>query len=220
MTFDTLLFDLDDTIHDRNKTLHNFVNLFTLRYENELDSHSKLILEDVFCEIDKQGYRSREEVFEELKNILTWKHKPNLKEQIAFWNTEFPKCAEPLFDLYHVLDYFKKRNVKMGIITNGSSVFQNAKIDKLKIREYMKTIIISEDVNIRKPDPKIFQFTLAKIQSNCETTLFVGDNPMVDIKGAIDSGLISVWLSHDQAWNIKQFHPTYIIDKLSDLMQF
>ena len=111
-----------------------------------------------------------------------------------------------------------------GTLFNGSRTIRYSlkinKIDKLKIREYMKTIIISEDVNIRKPDPKIFQFTLAKIQSNCETTLFVGDNPMVDIKGAIDSGLISVWLSHDRAWNIKQFHPTYIIDKLSDLMQF
>ncbi len=59
----------------------------------------------------------------------------------------------------------------------------------------MKTIIISEEVNIRKPDPKIFHLALSKINSNNETTLFIGANPLIDIKWAIDFGLISVWLT-------------------------
>lgn len=35
--------------------------------------------------------------------------------------------------LYDVLDYFLDKNIKMGIITNGESNFQNTKIDKLPI---------------------------------------------------------------------------------------
>jgi putative hydrolase of the HAD superfamily len=59
----------------------------------------------------------------------------------------------------------------------------------LNLRKYMKTIIISEEVNIRKPNPEIFQLALSRINSINETTLFVGDNPLWDIKGALDAGL-------------------------------
>lgn len=104
------------------------------------------------------------------------------------------------------------------IVTNGNSDFQNTKIDKLDFKKYMKTIIISEEVNISKPDPKVFQLALSKIDSNKKSTLFVGDNPLIDIKGANDSGLVSVWLSHGQSWDTKQYIPRYIINNISELM--
>ncbi|MEW9079565.1 HAD family hydrolase [Terrisporobacter glycolicus] len=218
MIFDTILFDLDDTIHDRNKSLCRFVDLFKLKYSNALNYGSKLIMKDIFFEIDWQGYRPREEMFKDLQNRISWKNKPDLKELIDFWNKEFPKCAEPVANLYNVLDFLMNKNIKMGIVTNGNSDFQNAKIDKLNLRKYMKTIIISEEVNIRKPNSEIFNLALSRINSNRETTLFVGDNPLWDIKGAIDAGLISVWVSNEQVWDTKHYMPKYIINNLSELM--
>lgn len=57
MNFDTILFDLDDTIHDRNKSLSNFVELFKRKYSDALAYESKLIIKDIFFEIDLRGYR-------------------------------------------------------------------------------------------------------------------------------------------------------------------
>lgn len=219
MIFDTILFDLDDTIHDRNKSLCKFVVLFISKYCDALDYESKLIMKDVFFEIDNKGYKPREEMFKELQDRVTWNYKPDLKELIDFWTVEFPKCAEPMPNIYNVLDCFINKNIKLGVVTNGNSNFQNTKIDKLNFRKYMNTFIISEEVGIRKPDTKIFHLALSKINSNKETTLFVGDNPLIDIKGAIDSGLISVWLSHGQVWNIKNYIPRYIINNISELMK-
>lgn len=219
MIFDTILFDLDDTIHDRNRSLCKFVDHFILRYFDAPDNDSKLIIKDVFFEIDNKGYKSREEMFKELQGRIPWKYKPDLEELIDFWNVEFPRCAEPMPNIYNVLDYFIDKNIKMGIVTNGNSDFQNTKIDKLNFRKYMKTIIISEEVGIRKPDTEIFHLALSKINSNKETTLFVGDNPLIDIKGAIDSGLVSVWLSHKQVWNIKNYIPQYTINNISELIK-
>ncbi|GEM_PF-4706089 len=48
---------------------------------------------------------------------------------------------------------------------------------------------------------------------------FVGDNPLIDIKGAIDSSLIPIWLSHGQVWTIKNYMPKYIINNIFELMQ-
>ncbi|MGH4121613.1 MAG: HAD family hydrolase [Clostridium sp.] len=92
-------------------------------------------------------------------------------------------------------------------------------MDKLNLRKYMKTIIISEEVNIRKPQPEIFYLALSKINSDKETTLFVGDNSLWDIKGAIDVGLISIWLSNGKAWDTKYYMPRYIINDISEIMQ-
>lgn len=36
MVFDTILFDLDDTIHYRNASLFKFVDLFKIKYSNVL----------------------------------------------------------------------------------------------------------------------------------------------------------------------------------------
>lgn len=218
MVFDTILFDLDDTLHDRNKSLCKFVDLFKLKYSHAFNYDSNLIMKDIFFEIDWQGYRPREEMFKDLLGRISWKYKPNLEELINFWNEEFPKCAEPMANAYKVLDFFMNKNIKMGIVTNGHSDFQNTKINKLNLRKYMKTIIISEEVNIRKPNPEIFHLALSRINSNSETTLFVGDNPLWDIKGAIDAGLISVWLSNGQVWDAQHYMPRYIINNISELM--
>lgn len=217
MIFNTILFDLDDTIHDRSRSLCKFAELFNLKYSYALDYNSKAIMKDIFFEIDRQGYRPREEMFKELLSRISWKYKPNLKELIDYWNIEFPKCAEPMANMYNVLDFFMNKNIKMGIVTNGYSDFQNTKIDKLNLRKYMKTIIISEEVSIRKPHPEIFYLALSKINSSSETTLFVGDNPLLDIKGAIDAGLHSVWLSNGRAWDTKDYMPEYIINNISGL---
>ncbi|WP_291569249.1 HAD family hydrolase [Clostridium sp. UBA4548] len=218
MIFDTILFDLDDTLHDRNKSLCKFVDLFKLEYSHVLNYDSNLIIKEVFFEIDWQGYRQRDEMFTELQSRISWKYKPNLKELVDFWNEEFPKCAEPMTNVYKVLDFFKNENIKMGIVTNGHSDFQNRKIDKLDLRKYMKTIIISEEVNVRKPNPEIFHLALSRANSNSKTTLFVGDNPLCDIKGAIDVGLSSVWLSNGQGWDINEYMPKYIINNICELM--
>lgn len=218
MFFDTILFDLDDTLHDRKKSLCKFIDLFILEYSHALTYDSKLIMKEVFFEIDWQGYRPREEMFKELQNRILWRYKPSLKELVDFWNKEFPKCAEPMANVEKVLDFCIQENIKMGIVTNGYSDFQNRKIDKLNLRKYMKAIIISEEVNVTKPNPEIFHLALSKINSNSKTTLFVGDNPLCDIKGAIDGGLTSVWLSGGQVWEIKQYVPKYIINNISELM--
>lgn len=120
--------------------------------------------------------------------------------------------------LYDVLDYFLDKNIKMGIITNGESNFQNTKIDKLGLRKYMTAIIISDEVGVRKPNSDVFNIALSKIGSKKETTLYVGDNPVNDIKGAIYARLIPIWLSNGKTWDEDTFFPRCIINSLAELI--
>lgn len=113
MIFDTILFDLDDTIHDRSMSLCNFVNLLISRLSDALDCDSKQTVKNIFPEIDNKGYRPREDVFAELLDRVSWKSKPDLNELIDLWNVEFPKCAEPMPDIYNVLDYFTDKKIRL-----------------------------------------------------------------------------------------------------------
>lgn len=54
--------------------------------------------------------------------------------------------------------------------------------------------MVSEAVGLRKPDPRIFQLALERLNSRPEKSLFVGDNPEADIAGARRAGLRTVWM--------------------------
>jgi len=217
MYFDTVLFDLDDTLHDRNKSLSIFIDIFIENYAHLLYDNSILILKDMFIEIDCKGYKPRGEMFKELQNRIAWKSQPDISELINFWNIEFPKCAEPMEGLYELLVYLRSKSVKMAIVTNGSSHMQNTKIDKLKIREYMSSIIISEEVGMRKPDPGIFLRALSEMNSSSKTALYVGDNPSIDVIGSMNAGLTAVWFSCGEIWNMGPCKPRHIISRLADI---
>ena len=51
MIFDTILFDLDDTIHDRNNSLCKFADIFEMIYSKALNYDSELIMRDVFLKL-------------------------------------------------------------------------------------------------------------------------------------------------------------------------
>jgi putative hydrolase of the HAD superfamily len=220
MFFDAVLFDLDDTLQDRKKAVRNFIDLFYQEYSSAIGEVKVETIKAIIAELDNRGYRSRYEVFGELLDRTPWKYRPDVDDVVKFWMREFPYCAEPMDHLYDVLDYFAAKGIDMGIVTNGGIDFQNKKIDKLGLRKYMKTIIISGEVGISKPDPRIFDIALEQMGSSRDRTLFVGDYAPNDIKGAVNAGLISVWISLGDVWSEKEYKPQYTIERLTDLMRF
>ena len=82
----------------------------------------------------------------------------------------------------HFLNHIKK-HFEVGIITNGSTQRQKAKIINTNLNNYFDTIIISEEVGFSKPDKRIFELALNKLNVQPENTLFVGDDLEKDIAG-------------------------------------
>lgn len=217
MLFDTILFDLDDTLHHRYKSIELYLESFLNELFPEVDSLTRKKYKDAFYEADGRGYIPKDEAYRRLKDIFPWLSKIDEQMFLAYWDDVYSSSAMPMDDLYEVLSHFSSRGIKMGMVTNGDSVMQNTKIDKLMLRKYMKAIIISGEVNIEKPDKRIYSLALEKTCSKPETTLFVGDYPATDIKGAVMAGLIPVWMSFGREWNIAEYKPRYIINCLSEL---
>ena len=66
MYFETIFFDLDDTLNDRNKSLCKFIGIFKDKYSYAMEHESCLKLKQIIFEIDFQGYKPREEMGEVL----------------------------------------------------------------------------------------------------------------------------------------------------------
>lgn len=93
-----------------------------------------------------------------------------------------------LFDgAYELLDHLKP-NYELHIITNGFNEVQYKKLEKSDLSKYFKTIITSEDVGVKKPNPIIFQHALAQAKATSRESIMIGDNWEADIMGAKNAG--------------------------------
>jgi HAD superfamily hydrolase (TIGR01549 family) len=70
----------------------------------------------------------------------------------------------------------------------------HASLKKLAINRFFKAVSVSEEIGWRKPHAKIFEETLKKLGVATEETVYVGDSPLEDIKGAQDLGMKAVFV--------------------------
>lgn len=87
---------------------------------------------------------------------------------------------------------------RLGIVTNNSTAEQIEKLRALNIANYFDTVVISEDVGVTKPDPKIFSIALERIGATAQETVFIGDNWTSDILGARNAGMSAVWFDTNE----------------------
>ena len=59
-------------------------------------------------------------------------------------------------------------------------------------------VISSADLQIRKPDARVFAAALSRMSLPSSAVWFVGDSWAADICGAANSGLFPVWLSQSE----------------------
>ena len=213
-----ILFDLDGTLNDRRLSISRFAEVFAAHYGSRLGEISIADLSDGIRRADRDGYRPQDEWMAELLEILPWRSRPHLDELVAYWRAEFPKINQPMAGLYVTLDDLHSRKLKLGIVTNGHSHGQNAKIDALGIRSYMETVVVSHAVDLNKPDPRIFQLALRRLAAEPAETWFVGDHPVNDVLGASGVGMTSVWLKGAIAWPEGHEEPRFQIESLDELI--
>lgn len=218
MGIQAVLFDLDDTLLDRDSSIKVFVDRLVSDHAGGWDADGQSALRTAFLELDERGYRPRDELFALLAAIRPGRLQLDAETFLAYWNEVFPMCAVPMPGLYAVLDGLAARNIRAGLVTNGTSILQNAKIDRLGIRKSLQVLVISEIEGIRKPDPEIYRRALDRLGADAAATLFVGDHPVVDVQGALSAGLTSVWLGRGQAWPVADFRPDRIIHALAELL--
>ncbi|MCM3783477.1 HAD family hydrolase [Neobacillus mesonae] len=204
-----LIFDLDDTLSDRQASIEQYILKLTNTYFPEADAVRQSFIAERFREADQNGYRDKKDVYEMLVADLSWSNPPTAQEYISFFKQELARCIKPMEHLFIVLDYFKSKGVPMGMITNGSVQLQGDKIDQLGIRDYFDTVVISAEAGISKPHPDIYAIALERLSMEPAHVWFIGDHPHNDIVGAVKCGMKGIWMTRNGVWDDSNEHKPY-----------
>lgn len=213
-----VLFDLDETLMARGQAMRLFAERLRADYGaafavKEPDAVIRIVLA-----ADGGGYRPKQEMYEEIVPFLGWKGAPEWPEFREYYRRIYPACAVPEEGMSEILRYFQKAGLKLGLLTNGESRVQYAKIDLLGLREAFDRITVSEEAGCKKPDPRIFAMTLEPLGVRAEEAWYVGDHPHNDIFGAKAAGLTAVWKRGSQPWDdALPVQPDAVITRLQEL---
>jgi phosphoserine phosphatase len=108
-----------------------------------------------------------------------------------------------------------KKNFRLALITNGAPDIQGTKIDGSNLASFFETIIISGDHGFGKPDLRIFQLALQRLQVAAHEAVMIGDSLNRDVAGARDAGIRTIWINRYQR-TLGASHPIPEIE-LTDL---
>ncbi|MEZ0112891.1 HAD superfamily hydrolase (TIGR01509 family) [Catenulispora sp. EB89] len=86
----------------------------------------------------------------------------------------------------------------LGIVTNGTTLVQQAKVDSVGLREHVDVVVDSEAAGHRKPDRRIFELAAAELGVDLGPHgWMVGDRLDKDVAGGAAAGLRTIWISQD-----------------------
>ena len=202
--YQTLLFDLDNTLVDfsgsEEKALdqiyrHHFRQTGS---RHAFDNQFHLINRKLWQQVETGAISPREAGDRRFQKLISKLGSANDPNHIA--NRYEKALAEHtawLPGTQATLDQLAK-HYQLGIITNGLTMVQQLKYAHLNMQRWFSCYLISEQVGIAKPNPKIFKQALADLKANPETTLMAGDSLSSDYQGALNSGLDFCWINQQQ----------------------
>lgn len=193
-----LLFDLDDTLHDREKAFHRWATSFAQTHFPSAKSSSLQEAVDLLVSLDAHGYAPRERLFGEFQRSYPSLH-TSVETLVEMFYQQFPQHVELDAQLCELLSTFQSAHIPFGIVTNGSSR-QQQRIEALGLDRLTSCIFISELFGAEKPAASIFLAAASCLQVQAEQVLFIGDNPVTDILGAHQVGMRTVWLRRFIEW--------------------
>lgn len=120
----------------------------------------------------------------------------------------------------HAVEVLRKLQgkYKLGIVSNFAipecvvKLLETHGLDK-----FFDVVVVSGAVNKRKPSPEIFQQALEKLGVDASETVFVGDTVDVDIKGAKDTGIKTIYIERRAQKEAEQICPDQTIKSLREL---
>ena len=191
-----LLFDLDQTILNRNASLILFinwqVNFFQLVPQELKDTFIKK-----FVELDNNGNVWKDIVYSQLIKDFDIK-KFTVDELLESYITDFNKFSIGFDNVQKVISDLYQKGYKIGLVSNGKTPFQEHNFYALGLTQYFSTIIVSEAIGLRKPDKEIFAYACNQLNCSPSDCIFIGDNLKADIEGAKNVGMKTIFFNPNQ----------------------
>jgi putative hydrolase of the HAD superfamily len=112
-----------------------------------------------------------------------------------------------------------RASYRLGLVSNGPSDVQRAKLATSGLAAFFEVVLISTEVGVGKPDPRIFAGALAGLGAAPHEAVMVGDSLERDVAGAQAAGLQAIWLNRSGQPCPTGLAPALQIARLEELAQ-
>ena len=189
-----ILFDLDETLIDRAETMRRFL-VAQHRIFPGLSGCTSATFASICLSYQDNGYADKQTAYTSACMALGVKNSSLAEKLYADFKDRYGNEPVPFPDVSETLKLLR-RKYRIGLVSNGRTKGQTAKINAGGISEFFSSICISESVGCKKPDAAIFQACLDELSVQPNEAVFVGDNPIVDIEPAKKLGMFTVWVKN------------------------
>ena len=223
-----LFFDLDHTLWDFDKNSEVSLRILYDEYDLKsrgIDDFDALFKaynfhNDKLWERYRNGYIKRDELRWKRMWLMLLDHKiadTALAHELSIAYLEIlPTQTVLVPHAKELLEYCKDR-YEMNLITNGFDTTQRLKLQYSGIARYFNHLVTSEKSNSMKPHKDIFDYAIKAAGADVESSIMIGDAIDVDILGAINVGMDTVYYNPHKKPHERK--PTYEITHLEELMK-
>ena len=131
------------------------------------------------------------------------------------------KFAKPSPNVLEVLQNLRAIGIKNAIVTNipkERTADQWRKIKTLGLEPHFDAIVVSGELDIHKPDRRIFDYAAKLLGVSNRECVFVGDDPHSDIEGARGADMEAVWL--DLLWEDDPFESDARVHRVRSVTEY
>ncbi|MCP3817881.1 HAD family hydrolase [Streptomyces sp. A3M-1-3] len=197
-----VLFDLDNTLIDRNGAIQDWAAQFAARYS--LADHASTQL------VESVQERAFPATFETIRT--QYRLRPSADSLWRQYCSDIAAAVRCPERALAGMDALRATGWRVGIATKGATDIQNAKLQATGLIGRVDGVCVSEAVGARKPATAVFEAAAVACGSRLsQGGWMVGDNPETDVAGGRRAGLRTIWIRNGRAWPDRLAPPDHCV---------
>ena len=220
--FDTILFDIDGTLLDFDRTEKEAL-ILTLRSfgiePNEKNIQEYIKVNSKLWQMLENGEIEKEKL--KVERFRGFFENINIKaNEIAASEIYIDNLSKSYFVLDGARELCRRlyKKYRIAVSSNGIAKVQHSRLRLSGLKKYFKHVYISDEIGYPKPKKEFFDYIFSDLKiTDLSSVIIVGDSLTSDIKGGNNAGIASCWYNPYSLTNDTDSICDYTINKLSEL---
>ena len=120
-------------------------------------------------------------------------------------------------DVGPALEALRGRGLRLGVLSDADTEWLSASVARNALE--FDAVVSSEELCCYKPHESVFLEACRRLGTTPSATVYVGDNPRLDVRGALNAGLTAVWLNRRRVQFPKGLDPPdHTIESILELI--
>jgi putative hydrolase of the HAD superfamily len=188
----------------------------------------RVSIEDIWARVEKENHEAEGNRVRPLEDRLARIFGLDDSVRSSGLTMDLCRCfMKPIFararvyeDALPTLQGLRSRGLRTAIVSNtpwGSPAeLWREEVERVGLTEHVDALVFCSDVGWRKPDPRVFQFVLEKLDVTPQECLFVGDDPRWDLVGPRAVGIEAALIDRRGLSEVPEEDPIRSLDELAE----